>query len=179
MPINWNKILSDIDNFLRDGAKDGNVFRTPEETADFIATTYYNAVMSGGKESFGNGVTSINKNALKQTLLSAFKSDFNKSDGGPDSVNSMGTSGVIGVWSGGVMQTDSPPPNGVNPVSNMVTFPGTYSNMSVNNSTDTSNVPLAVEIVNSLKNHAQTIQGINEWKTSESVPVIGNWVSIS
>jgi hypothetical protein len=46
MAINWQGIQNKIDNFLRAGAADGNQSRTPDETAEFIATEYYNEIIT-------------------------------------------------------------------------------------------------------------------------------------
>ena len=172
MAINWDKIQKTIDDYLRAGAKDGNSSRTPDDTADFIATTYYNEIMANAKEMYQNGVSSINKEPLKQSLLNAFKSDFGAQTGGANTLNSAGALGEVQVWSGGTMQTLLPMVPGIVPVSNQVTSPGSHFPMNVSNSDATSNVPLAIEIVKSLS-------GINLWLDIKINPIPGPWSGIS
>lgn len=179
MPIDWAGLQNKINDFLRNGAKEGNTSRTADETADFIANAYVDAVKSGGKEQWGNGVASIQIAPLKATLLAGFQTDFQAKTGGASATNSMGASGVVGDWSGGQMQTMLPPIVGVVPVSNMVTSPGSSFPMNVSNTEEKSNVSLAVEIVKSLRQHSQTISGINLWLDPKSTPIPGPWTGVS
>jgi hypothetical protein len=174
MAIDWSGLQNKINNFLREDDKS----RTASETAEFIANAYVDAVKAGGKEQWGNGVVSIQSAPLKASLLAAFQADFQTQSDGASAINSYGASGVVGVWTGGMMQTVSPPPSGVKPVSNMVVSPGVSFPMNVQNSTQESNVPLAVEIVKSLKQHSATIAGINLWMDSKSNPVTGSWTGV-
>jgi hypothetical protein len=179
MAIDWQGLENKISKFLRDGAKEGNNSRTADETASFIAESYVDAVKSGGKEIWGNGVASIQSAPLKASLLAAFNSDFQSKSGGASALNSSGTSGVVGDWAGGVMQTLNAPPTGKVPVSNLVLSPGSPFPMNIQNSESESNVSLAIEIVKSLKQHSTTISGLNLWADPKSNPVPGPWTGIS
>lgn len=179
MAIDWNELQNKINNFLREGAREGNTSRTADETAEFIANAYVDAVKAGGKEQWGNGVSSIKSEPLKTSLLAAFQADFQAQSGGASAINSYGASGVVGDWTDGKMQTILPPIFGVVPVSNMVVSPGSSFPMNVQNSTQESNVPLAVEIVKSLKQHSATISGINLWMDLKLNPVPGPWTGVS
>jgi hypothetical protein len=175
MPINWIQLKNKISDYLLDTANATSM----DKTAEFISNEYVNAVKYGGVDLFGNKITSIDVEPLKNTLSAAFKLDSKLKITGKLSVNTLGISGIVSTWSGGLLETKNPPPTGTIPVSNTVSFPGVPFEMDVTPSSDKSRVSLAEEIVKSLIKHSKTVTGINLWTTPAGVPVPGTWTGIS
>lgn len=177
MAINWQKLELDIKNYLENGKNDKTY--SIEKTAKMIEFLYITEIKANATDMFLNSILSITVNedsGLHKSLEAGFNSSF-----GTNNINDLNQNGITGVlqhWSEGKMSPLIPVlPEMTVGIDNSITSPGSVIPMQLIGYSDKQDI-FTKEVINALKQHASTIEGLFTGLTSTGSPIAIPWFGI-
>ncbi len=177
MAANWSGFKKNLINFMENHkAKD------EKDCGKFIAKEYDACVKKSKDIMFRNGPQMVNKSILEAALINALVTASKIQKGSASPILTAGiTQGLMGYWTGGMMQMMSPPPGTISIVSNNITSPGVVS---VNIPSPNENVKLFVNaLATACQMHLMSVMGLTIAMTpmppGSPVPLPYPWSGIS